>query len=118
MEHIFYPTDVDKYICIYFFLRKLVSILVLYQNNLKMASNNQDVIVRQNQSSNVRQLLKDKGMIGYVSTYELAIYVQLWSDFCEQGLTPEIKKRFQTFDGIMEKRINDAKMEVDGLLID
>lgn len=78
----------------------------------------QNAIVRQNQSSNVRQLLKDKGMIGYVSTYELAVYVQLWSDFCEQGLTPEIKKRFKAFDSIMAKRIQDAKMDIDGLLID
>ena len=91
---------------------------MLYQKQFKMASNNQDVIVRQNQSSNVRQLLKDKGMIGYVSTYELAVYVQLWADFCEHGLTPEIKKRFMAFDSIMTKRINEAKLEVDGLVID
>ena len=83
-----------------------------------MATEKDSMIVRQNQSGNVRQLLKDKGMIGYVSTYELAVYVQLWSDFCEHGLTPEIKKRFQAFDGIMEKRILDAKMEIDGLVID
>jgi len=83
-----------------------------------MANTQQDAIVRQNQSNNVRQLLKDKGMIGYVSTFELAIYVQLWADFCIEGLTPEIKVRFQKFDSIMEKRINEAKLEIDGVIID
>lgn len=84
-----------------------------------MATNTQqDAIVRQNQSNNVRQLLKDKGMIGLVSTFELAIYVQLWADFCQEGLTPEIKKRFKSFDLIMQDRIHKAKMEVDGIILD
>jgi len=84
-----------------------------------MASNNQqDAIVRQNQSNNVRQLLKDKGMIEHISTYELAIYVQLWADFCQEGLTPEIKTRFQKFDKIMQDRIHQYKLEIDGVIID
>lgn len=83
-----------------------------------MANSQQDVIVRQNQSSNVRQLLKDKGMIEHVSTFELARYVQLWSDFCEQGLTPDIEKRFKGFDKMMEERISQFQKEIDGVIID
>lgn len=83
-----------------------------------MANSQQDAIVRQNQSSNVRQLLKDKGIIGLVSTYEIMVYTQLWADFCQEGPTPEIKKRFQSFDKIMEDRIHMAKNDVDGVIID
>jgi len=83
-----------------------------------MANTQQDAIVRQNQSGNVRQLLKDKGIIRFVSTYEIMVYTQLWADFCMEGPTPEIKKRFQAFDAIMEKRIDEAKLEIDGLIID
>jgi hypothetical protein len=46
------------------------------------------------------------------------VYTQLWADFCIEGPTAEIKKRFQAFDSIMTKRINEAKLEIDGLIID
>lgn len=83
-----------------------------------MAATQQDAIVRQNQSSNVRQLLKDKGIIHLCSTYEIMVYTQLWSDFCIEGPTPEVKKRFQAFDGIMAKRLIDAQMELETISID
>lgn len=79
---------------------------------------NQQAIVRQNQSGNVRQLLKDKGIIGYVSTFEIMRYTQLWADFCIEGITDDITKRFQSFDKLIQERIEKAKAEVDGLLID
>lgn len=112
-------TCIYLYTYLFFYLRIFIYIIIETKQYI-MANDKQtqNAIVRQNQSSNVRQLLKDKGMIGYVSTYELAVYVQLWSDFCEQGLTPEIKKRFQSFDKIMEERIQSAKSEIDGLLVD
>ena len=53
-----------------------------------MATTEKDLmIVRQNQSSNVRELLKEKGLLNLLSTYEFVIYVELWSDYCVQGLT-------------------------------
>jgi len=71
-----------------------------------MATSEKDLmIVRQNQSSNVRELLKEKGLLPFVSTYEVMVYTQLWADFCCDGPTPEIKKRFQAFDKIIEDRI-------------
>jgi hypothetical protein len=81
-----------------------------------MANEQQTTIVRQNQSNNVRQLLKDKGIINLVSTFEVAIYCELWTDFCTQGLTPDIKRRFKAFDGIIQDRMKES--EVDGIIID
>jgi hypothetical protein len=79
---------------------------------------NQQAIVRQNQSGNVRQLLKDKGIINYLSTYEIMVYTQLWTDFCIEGPTDQIKKRFQAFDKIIQDRIEETKLQIDGLVID
>jgi hypothetical protein len=74
-----------------------------------MANDKEQVITRQNQSGNVRELLKEKGILKYVSTYEVMVYTQLWADFCLQGPTTEIKKRFQAFDKIIIDRIEEAK---------
>ena len=81
-----------------------------------MAANEQQLtIVRQNQSNNVRQLLKDKGIINLMDTYEISVYIELWVDFCIQGLTPEIKKRFKAFDSIIEDRKAQLQFDVDGI---
>jgi hypothetical protein len=77
--------------------------------NNKMATEKDLQIIRQNQSSNVRELLKETGLIQYLSTYEIMVYVELWTDYCTQGITPEIKQRFQSFDNIIEKRKNEKK---------
>ena len=61
-------------------------------------------ITRQNQSANVRELLKEKGYLDLLSTYEIMVYVSLWTDFCLEGPTSEVKKRFQSFDKIIEDR--------------
>lgn len=77
-----------------------------------MANDKEQVITRQNQSANVRELLKEKGLLRYVSTYEVMVYTQLWADFCVEGPTPEIKKRFQAFDKIIIDRIEEAKKDL------
>jgi len=68
------------------------------------ASEKDFMIVRQNQSSNVRELLKEKNILQYLSTYEVMVYTELWSDFCISGPTEEIKKRFKAFDKIIDER--------------
>lgn len=71
-----------------------------------MALNEKDyAITRQNQSGNVRELLKEKGILNLLSTYEIMVYTQLWADFCMEGPTEQIKKRFQAFDKIVEERM-------------
>ena len=75
-------------------------------------------IFRQNQSQNARQLLKDKGWLQFVSTFEFMIYTQLWSDFCQQGMTDDIKKRFKGFDEIVLERIRVHNLQIDGVYID
>ncbi|CAB5212533.1 hypothetical protein UFOVP187_27 [uncultured Caudovirales phage] len=78
-----------------------------------MATTEKDqMIVRQNQSSNVRELLQEKGILNLLTTYEFAVYVELWSDYCVQGLIPEIKKRFQAFDKIIQERIDTSNNDV------
>ncbi|CAB5214109.1 hypothetical protein UFOVP185_16 [uncultured Caudovirales phage] len=69
-------------------------------------------ITRQNQSANVRELLKEKGLLNLLSTYEIMVYVQLWVDFCLEGPTSEVKKRFQAFDKIMEDRKSFHNLEL------
>lgn len=75
-------------------------------------------ITRQNQTSNVRELLKSKGIIGLLSTYEFMVYVELWTDYCLNGPTDTIKTRFKTFDSIISERKKTEELEVDGLLVD
>jgi len=70
-----------------------------------MATTEKDLaITRQNQSANVRELLKEKGILNLLNTFEMMVYVELWTDFCIEGPTDAIKKRFQTFDKIIEER--------------
>lgn len=70
-------------------------------------------IFRQNQSQNARQLLVDKGWLPFVTTFEFMIYTQLWSDFVQQGITDDIKKRFKSFDDIVLERIEVERQRQD-----
>ena len=75
------------------------------------------VIVRQNQTQNARELLKAKGYMQYINMYVFMIFVDLWVDYCSQGASKEIIKRFKTFDKVMQERILQSSMEVDGVVI-
>ena len=74
-------------------------------------------IVRQNQSGHVRELLKSKGWIGYISTYEFMGYVELWTDYIINGPTDSNKKRFKDFDNLISERISLTQAEVDGVIL-
>jgi hypothetical protein len=82
-----------------------------------MADSRDLSIVRQNQSGQARELLKAKGWLPYLNTFEFMVYVQLWTDFCLQGTTEDIKKRFKAFDEIIEGRIRKVAIEEDGILL-
>ena len=62
-------------------------------------------VIRQNQAGHVRELLKAKGWIGLVSTYEMMAYTELWTEYCMNGPSDNVKKRFKQFDNMMEKRL-------------
>lgn len=74
-------------------------------------------VIRQNQTMNVRELLKAKNLINYVSTYEFMSYVELWVDYCLNGPTDSNKKRFKDFDKLMNERIIETQAEVDGIIL-
>jgi hypothetical protein len=82
-----------------------------------MANERESQIVRQNQTQNVRELLKAKGYLPLVSTYEFMVYVELWTDYCLTGPTKEIKERFKAFDNILQQRIKESQLEVDGIIM-
>lgn len=66
-------------------------------------------IVRQNQTGHCMNLLNNKGYLQHLSVYEFAIYVDLMTDFCQQGITDEIRKRLKTFDKLINERISESK---------
>ena len=66
----------------------------------------QGVITRQNQSGHARDLLVARGELTLLSHEEFIHFVDLWSDFCQQGATDEIKKRFKKFDKLILERKN------------
>ena len=74
-------------------------------------------VIRQNQSGHVRELLKAKGLIQHLSTYEFMSYVELWVDYCMNGPTDNNKKRFKQFDTLMNDRITEKQTEVDGIIL-
>jgi hypothetical protein len=76
---------------------------------------NDKTIVRQNQSMNARELLVSKGYIDYVNAYEFMLFVELWSDFCVQGITDDIKKRFKSFDAIIDERKLKEYLKLTGV---
>jgi hypothetical protein len=82
-----------------------------------MAESRDLSIVRQNQSGQARELLKAKGWLPFINTFEFMVYVQLWTDFCLQGPTEEVKKRFKAFDEIIESRMKAITIEEDGVLL-
>lgn len=72
-----------------------------------LQENQQQAIVRQNQSSNVRDFLIAKGWIDYLNTYEYMIAVELFKDFCLNGMTDDIKTRVKRFDTAVANRIKE-----------
>lgn len=82
-----------------------------YDNTPKMD------VIRQNQTGHVRELLKAKGLIELISTYEFMGYVELWVDYCLNGPTDSNKKRFKDFDRLMNDRIVERQTEVDGIIL-
>lgn len=83
-----------------------------------MANEQQLSIIRQNQTQNVRELLKSKGWIAFTSTYEVMAYVELWTDYCVNGPTKTNMERFKKFDQMMEERISQFQNQMDGVMID
>jgi hypothetical protein len=52
----------------------------------------------------VTELLKEKGLLPYVSTTEIMVYTQMWLDFMKEGATDEIRNKFKSFDKVVEDR--------------
>lgn len=74
-------------------------------------------VIRQNQTQNTRELLKAKGYINLLSSFEVMGYTELWVDYCLNGPTDAIKARFKQFDKLMEKRISEIESVVDGVIL-
>jgi hypothetical protein len=70
-------------------------------------------IIRQNQTQHCREYLSKMGYLTKLDPYEFTIYVELMTDFCYMGLTPEITKRLNKFNSLMKERF----VEMDGVEI-
>ena len=76
-----------------------------------MANETGKQIIRQNQTQHVRELLNSRGQLNSISLYEFLQITEIFSEYCEQGLTPTMQIRLDAIETIIKNLQTKLKPE-------